>query len=411
MVIAVRSRNINRMRYFNTRQNLIRSRQRRQITRRINEVSRNTQQRQHQMTRYNAQWHYQITQRPRIVQRQPRLTPKFVTNARKLKQPKELKRPTPQPVIQSKQQELRRVQLQNRFTWNWRNLHRPTKLKMTNKFRTRRSMIQAKRIEKEQPTSSQIEPIRLLVPNRSLTDLFDKNYRFRILQSRGKKQNSTDVPFPEEFGQMFAISIRPMRFENLSARLGPWAKHLQLWPGTVGANLDKDKLIRDGMLARNEYRKGEFYLRRGEIGCYDSHVRLWRHIVQNNIPRALILEDDADLQCNENTVRRVRQLFKDLERLKIDYDLVYLGHNDVAWNQPLGKIKGTEIGIPRDCQGLFTYLVTLAGARKLVQTALPMAFPVDVHVTEKKKIIKQYTIEPRLNSVVPIETSDTNTVW
>jgi len=253
-----------------------------------------------------------------------------------------------------------------------------------------------------------IEPKRthLLTPNRSSIDLFDKTYRSKLLQLHTViHQKSPDIPFPEELGQMFAISIRPTRFENLRARLGPWAKHVQLWPGTVGATLDKDKMIRDGILVKKTYD-----LKRGEIGCYDSHIRLWRHIAEKNIPRALILEDDADLKCNPTTVYRIQQLFRDLARFNIQYDVLYFGHNDVPWNQPLGFIPDTEIGIPRDCQGLFTYFVTLEGAKKLVQIALPMSVPIDIHVTNNKAFVKQYTMEPRLNSVVQVESSDTNNV-
>src|SRR5262245_54110856 len=31
----------------------------------------------------------------------------------------------------------------------------------------------------------------------------------------------------------------------------------------------------------------------GEIGCYASHLALWRRIVHENLPAALICEDDA----------------------------------------------------------------------------------------------------------------------
>lgn len=35
------------------------------------------------------------------------------------------------------------------------------------------------------------------------------------------------------------------------------------------------------------------YLSPGECACAQSHIRIWRHIVENNLEYALILEDDA----------------------------------------------------------------------------------------------------------------------
>jgi len=173
--------------------------------------------------------------------------------------------------------------------------------------------------------------------------------------------------------------------------------------------LDREKLIRDGIATRHEYRAGEHGLRRGDIGCSDSHLRLWKHISDNNIPRALILEDDADFRCNERTVQRIQRFCNDLDRLKLDYDLLNLGHIDRV--PPERVFAGTEIGVARACQGCFTYVVTLEGARKLIAGALPMNVPVDEYVYARHNDVRQFVMEPRLNWVVPIESSDTNNVW
>jgi glycosyl transferase family 25 len=296
--------------------------------------------------------------------------------------------------------------LERKFAWTW---NRRTRKWQRNKFGIRNPVHGLRESQNENQSERQNviikseSPKLLLHPNRTPIDLFDKSYRSRIIESFDRKENLTDLPFPPELGQMFAISIRPTRLQNLRARLGVWSKHLNVWPGTVGSTLDKDKMIREGVVRNKE-------LRRGEIGCYDAHVRLWQYVIQNKIPRALILEDDADLQCTENNVKRIRQFFNDLERFNLEFEVLYLGHNDVSWNRPMGIVAGTEIGVPRQCQGLFTYVLTLAGAQKLLQTAYPMEVPIDIYVANKKSTVKQYTIEPRLNSVVKIEKSDTNTV-
>ncbi len=255
-----------------------------------------------------------------------------------------------------------------------------------------------------------------LQPNRQRFDLFDKNLRADtvrkyILNNNGlqnigtglKKANgsatmnlSQEIPFPSRISRMFAISIRPARFENLVARLGPWERHLTKWPGTLGTLLDKNKLIRDKVVAASR-------LKRGEIGCYDAHYRLWRHMSENNIPNALILEDDADINYSHETANRINKMFDDLQEHNVQYDVVYLGHND---RKRPKKMFGSRIGIPGGTQGLFMYYLTLEGARKLISNAIPMTQAVDDYVYVSKSI-RQFTLEPRLGWVVNIERSDT----
>jgi len=244
---------------------------------------------------------------------------------------------------------------------------------------------------------------RPLQPNRDNTDLFNKDVRRNIIQNRmGVNKHSSisrNVPFPDRLLPMFAISIRPTRFQNLLDRMGQWSKHVELWQGTLGANLDKGQLMRDRIVTSSQ-------LKRGEIGCYDSHFRLWKHISDNNIPHALILEDDANIPYGQPTVDRINNFFRQLEANQLGYDLLYLGHNDRS--KPT-RIYPGGVGIPGATQGLFTYYVTLEGVRKLLANAIPMKQAVDDYVWTSKHV-RQFTMEPRLNWVVEIEQSDTATI-
>lgn len=254
-----------------------------------------------------------------------------------------------------------------------------------------------------------------LRPNRDRIDLFNKELRAQItrnyilsnggLQNIGtnlKKANDGTVQgelaFPSQMIPMFAISIRPTRFDNLRARLGPWERHLQHWQGTLGAVLDKNKMVKDGTCVPR--------LRRGEIGCYDAHYRLWKHMVDNNLAHAFILEDDADIQYGQYFVDRVNQMFAEIQKQNAQYDVIYLGHNI---NKPPRKKIGC-LGVPAGVQGLFAYYLTLEGARKLLGNAIPMTQAVDDYVYVSR-FMRQLTLEPRLCWVVPIEQSDTANIF
>lgn len=247
-----------------------------------------------------------------------------------------------------------------------------------------------------------------LSPNRQQRDLFDKNYRSQIVRNYILKNNGLDnigtglkkandlIGLPTQMHNIFGISIRPMRFENLRARLGLWERYLQLWQGTNGQLLDKDKMVRDGTAVPR--------LKRGEIGCYDAHYRLWKHIVDNNIPSALILEDDADINYGQSTVDRINEMFREIQENNIQFDLIYLGHNN---NKRPKKMVTRSLGTPAGVQGLFMYYLTREGARKLIDGAIPMTQPVDDYAYVSQNRVRQFILEPRLGWVVPIEQSDT----
>ena len=256
-----------------------------------------------------------------------------------------------------------------------------------------------------------------IIPKRYIQhDLFDKTLRMHVISNYILKHTNYYADFmkpdhrtiklPERLGQLFVISFRPDRLTKFKERLGPWANSIQVWPGVNGETLDKQKLLQDKILKYYEFRKGEPTLRRGEMGCYLAHHSLWKHISDHNIPFVTILEDDADIRYGHETVARLYKMFYDIDQSKIDYDLIYLGHND--YFQPTHRYPNTEIAIPGNCQGFFTYHISLNGIRKLLANALPMGPPIDIYTFDQKHV-KQLSIEPRLNWVVPVW-SDTNNI-
>ncbi len=237
-----------------------------------------------------------------------------------------------------------------------------------------------------------------LLPKYDRFDLFNKQLRIAMINKYIRSNPKTEeIPFPSHISRIFAISIRPNRFDNLLARMGQWDHLVTLWPGTHGAHLNKDQLIRQKIVTGTQ-------LKRGEIGCYDSHYRVWKHVVENNIPNALILEDDADIRYGRETATRINHLFSELSRLHINYDLIYIGHFNY---HPPKQMFGSSIGTPTGTQGLVMYYVTLQCARKLVQNAIPMQGAVDDYVYCNPNI-RQFVFVPRLGGAVEIERSDTS---
>jgi hypothetical protein len=246
---------------------------------------------------------------------------------------------------------------------------------------------------------SSIRPLRgaplpkRLEPNHLLFDLFDKQLRQEMVQRYIFEHGGPILPFNDRLLPIFAISIRPERFDKLVRNMGPWGKYVQHWAGTVGALLSVDELAKNGN-----------HFKRGQVGCYESHVGIWRYMSDRHIPHALIFEDDADIRYGQNTINRLNKMFNDLDRHKLDYDVIYIIHNEHYKAQ---MIPGTELGIPGSTQCLMGYYLTLRGARQLLAKAYPMIRAADDYVFLELPRARQYALEPRLSWIFD-DHSDTN---
>lgn len=204
--------------------------------------------------------------------------------------------------------------------------------------------------------------------------------------------------WPDMFKHTYAISIRNPRFVAMRKRFGAWADKIKKWPGTNGTHLNKAAYKKRRKLTNMR-------LKRGQIGCYDSHYRLWQHAVQNAFPYVFILEDDANIPYGAHMAQRIHTALQTLAKHNIQWDIFYLGRNRPDNNR---RTLAPGLSVPFGVQGGIAYVLSLAGARKLVQQALPMTEPVDVYMAhmQGQGRLRAVAMHPRLCYVVPVH-SDT----
>ena len=129
--------------------------------------------------------------------------------------------------------------------------------------------------------------------------------------------------------------------------------------------------------------KGKIKVRHGEVGCALSHIKIYSHIVKKNIPLTLILEYDSEI--NEN----LKKIIEDplllefagggfevlnlgcIRRKGIYMPILrFLGRRKIHNNQTIGKPA-------RVIPGTSSYLLTLNGAKKLLEAAMPLRYGAD----------------------------------
>ena len=125
-----------------------------------------------------------------------------------------------------------------------------------------------------------------------------------------------------------------------------------------------DELVKNEVLMIDNYK-----LRYDQVFLWQSHYFIWKQMMEENIQKLLILEDTC-LFC-ENFDQKYTELLEKCSDLS--FDILYLGYSgaDLDYDKPLYLI---DNGIPRLTH---SYIITLSGAKKLVQELKTLNFPFD----------------------------------
>lgn len=66
----------------------------------------------------------------------------------------------------------------------------------------------------------------------------------------------------------------------------------------------------------------------GEIGCFLSHYRIWERVVEEQLDRVIIFEDDV--RFTENATEILRGTVEDLMKTQMGWDFIYLGRKKMT---------------------------------------------------------------------------------
>lgn len=145
-------------------------------------------------------------------------------------------------------------------------------------------------------------------------------------------------------------------------------------PAVEGAHLPAALIAR--LLGQESYSdatpESHLSLTRPAVGCFLSHLAIWRWVLSNNVPRVLVLEDDARPAASFDAAR-----FRGfIEALPEQAGLVFPGCLIMAGlAEP--PPTGSELGRLYYFNGTFSYLITPAACRFLIDNIFPLRMHVD----------------------------------
>ncbi len=139
----------------------------------------------------------------------------------------------------------------------------------------------------------------------------------------------------------------------------------------------------------------------GEIGCALSHQLIYKIIIKESIQSTLILEDDIDISPNLIKIMDSKNQFPE------QWDIILLGYHNTNSrdNLKLDALSVRALGsnyelinINEPAHGTYGYIISLAGAKKILSKSMDFAFPID-HYTGNHELINVYAIVPLLITI------------
>jgi len=167
------------------------------------------------------------------------------------------------------------------------------------------------------------------------------------------------------FNNCWVINIkkRPDRWKITNERLNKLGIQPHRWEATDSSTPEFKKLYDK---IPNEKRSI------GEVACYFSHKKLWQHIYDIGIEKALIFEDDAIVSPGITKEDILREVYK-----SYGFDIIYLGHcysNIQNFSENIIKV-GTA-------QCLHAYVISRKAIEKILNEPDNFSLPID-KITEQ----------------------------
>jgi glycosyl transferase, family 25 len=190
---------------------------------------------------------------------------------------------------------------------------------------------------------------------------------------------------------------RPDRWKALNERMSAVGlNRLIRVPAVYGAELTAQQIsafLNAPATNIEDAPRSHLTLTRPAIGCFMSHLAIWRWTIEANLPRVLILEDDAQPGKNFEAAH-FRKL---MSSLPSDTGLVFLG--SVIMNGMADRASnGSSLARLYYFNGTFAYLITPAACRTLIAALNPPHWHIDHQISQvlfdKRDSFHAYRTEP-----------------
>ena len=199
--------------------------------------------------------------------------------------------------------------------------------------------------------------------------------------------------------RIFVINLlrSPDRRRVIGGRLGELGLDHEFFPAADGAALTEADLVNYDRKARLEAFGCD--LLPNELGCYLSHYRIYQKIIAENIPRALVLEDDIEIADG------LPAILEALADAPADWELVRLSGLRARKGRKIAEITPgySVVRLLNVACGTQAYLLNRQGAEKLAAYGKKIVRQVDVMLDRywdnglRIMAVQPYPVQPSHN--------------
>merc|ERR1712227_220574 len=124
---------------------------------------------------------------------------------------------------------------------------------------------------------------------------------------------------------MINLKRRTDRFQRMKYNFDMLGIDFTVVPAVDGRQMNQDYVEENKIKMLPEF--SEPYhgrpLTMGEIGCFMSHYNIWKLIVESDLEKVLIFEDD--IRFEPYFLSKLDHLIRELDSIRDQWDLVYIG--------------------------------------------------------------------------------------
>lgn len=223
----------------------------------------------------------------------------------------------------------------------------------------------------------------LIILSCKLYELYKNRYN-----CNNDKNNNKIVEYDDQY--LVNLDVRPDRLSHSRCRLNKQEFYPTRFPAVNGKLLSNDEIINivDSSAMEsviNGYRTRHYELSLGAIGCYLSHVNIWKKLLDENQKqqRLYIFEDDTVPTFSKTQVDEY------IKELPSDWDILLFGgiyHKSIPVSKNIAKI--------HEFYCLHGYVVNNKNIHTLLNNAFPISKQIDHWLSDlcKKNMINIYGV-------------------
>jgi GR25 family glycosyltransferase involved in LPS biosynthesis len=206
--------------------------------------------------------------------------------------------------------------------------------------------------------------------------------------------------FDEKYdvSELYVITLgKEERMLNIKNQQTKINKKINIFDGVNGLKLNIDDLVKKNILSDNHnLSKNENHAKR-EIGCYLSHLSIYKKIKKDNKDGYTIIFEDDFLINSDNLLEDVKKVIQTLNNNNTNFDFLFLGNSTNNYGTNISD-NLYHVNPNKKLYGLYGYVVNNKNIDKIIDKTKKINHPIDVIIQDLSydKIFDTYVLYPHL---------------